>query len=114
MTKVQKILAAGACVLVLTVLVRWAWSEAKLHRLEKQRSTAEELSTAASRKAEQLQLQADQSEARASELEDRLAELQAAARRQDDEIDKAAADTNSARERYRRVRSAEEREHRGP
>ena len=106
---IKTYLIAGAiAAVVISLLVSGIWSGHKINSLEREIETAKSLAAEKQTAADQLEQQADQYKAKTEYLEQQLADLQAIARKQDEELESLSKTTNSARadvDRARRVRS---------
>ena len=106
---IKTYLIAGAiAAVVISLLVSGIWSGHKINSLEREIETAKSLAAEKQTAADQLEQQADQYKAKTEYLEQQLADLQAIARKQDEELESISKTTNSARadvDRARRVRS---------
>ena len=104
-----KIYLAGVVVLAGAVfIVGGLWSGHKIATLEREVETAKTLAVEKQTAADNLEQEANQYKAKTEYLEQQLAELQARAKKQDEELESLSKTTNSARadvDRARRVRS---------
>ena len=104
-----KIYLAGVVVLAGAVfIVDGLWSGHKIATLEREVETAKTLAAEKQTAADNLEQEANQYKAKTEYLEQQLADLQARAKKQDEELESLSKTTNSARadvDGARRVRS---------
>ena len=104
-----KIYLAGVVVLAGAVfIVGGLWSGHKIATLEREVETAKTLAVEKQTAADNLEQEANQYKAKTEYLEQQLADLQARAKKQDEELESLSKTTNSARadvDHARRVRS---------
>lgn len=99
--------AAAACIFV-GITATWVWSNYKIGKLERVVESAKADANEKAAAANALEKQAAIYAAKTEYLEQKLAEIQAIARKQDEELEKLNISTNAARgrmERARRVRT---------
>src|SRR5260221_1610938 len=100
--------AAIAAVIAIGILAGWMWSGYRIRKLEHAVETAKTEADAKAQSAERSGKQTAEYPAKTKYLEQKLAEIQAIARKQDEELEKINTNTNAARgnaERARSVRS---------
>ena len=97
-----------AAVITFGILTGWIWSGYRIRKLEHAVAAAKTEADEKTKAADELERQSAVYAAKTDYLEQKLAEIQAIARKQDEELEKINTDTNAARgnaERARSVRS---------
>ncbi|MEP7075394.1 MAG: hypothetical protein ABI878_06255 [Acidobacteriota bacterium] len=101
----MKIGLVGASVFVIAILGSWAWSSHKTATLERAVESAKARADAKTKAADEMEKQSAVYAAKTGYLEQKLAEIQAIARKQDEQLEKINVDTNAARTSAGRARS---------
>ena len=100
--------AIGVAVVIVAFVITSLWSDHKIRVLERDVESAKATADQKASAANELEKQADAYKAKNEYLEQKLAELQAAATKQDEELKKLSKNVDPARrdvDRTRRVRS---------
>ena len=103
-----KLAAALVAVVMIAACIGYVWQGFRVRTLEREAAAFEDRARTATREADEWRVRAQTYSDRIGKLESGLAEIEAIARRQDEELKKLGADSNSARvgvERARRVRA---------
>ena len=101
-------IGAMVAITVLTAAIMHLWSNHKIASFERETENANKLAVEKQSAADEKERQAAEYKAKNEYLEQKLAEVQNAARKQDEELEKLSNNVDSARsrvERARRVRS---------
>ena len=104
MTPRTRIYLAAASVIAVIAIAAAAWSHLKLTKLEAAARKAVAESEMQRARADRLETETHIYKEKAAYLERQIAELNAAARQQDEELKKLSADTDSARRALRDAR----------
>ena len=99
------IAAAIGAVVLIVILGSWAWSSYKIGELERGIESAKKVADEKTAAAEQQEKQSAEYAAKTKYLEQKLAEIQAIARKQDEELEKLKTNTAAARNDAERARS---------